>query len=263
MTLEPAYAAVVARPRDDAPRARFADLVAGTEPDTATFVRDQLALAQRRRAAGRADPAVERAARRLLAPPAAHDRRFDAARRLLDGTVPAWAQAFGFGRGFLERATVSGAWFAARGLELTSLAPIVDVTLTAVPADATELFDSPAWSHVRSLRFKGPPVTLAQVEALAASPYLAQLRGLDLASMDLPEAAAHTLARAPTLSHLRYVRADGNRFPDVNPTLDEQDGQAYGERPSVFAAQLRARYGDRPWLAGVVLEREPHPEAWG
>lgn len=263
MTLESAYAAVVAAPREDAPRARFADLAASPEPATAAFVRDQLATAVRRRSAGRRDREIERAARRVLAPPPVHEARFRRARALLAGTVPAWAEAWGYGRGFLERACVDAAWFAARGVELAAAAPIVDVVLTGLPHDATECFDSPAWAHARSLRFAGPPPTAAHVEALAASPYFGALRSLDLGGAGLPATAIYAVAASPTLRGLRYVRADGNAFPDVNPAQDEQDGQVYGARPSTFAAELRARYGPLSWLSGVPAEEEPPPETWG
>lgn len=259
--LDLAWRAVLAAPRDDAPRARFADLVASAEPDTASFVRTQLDLARRRRQKPRRDRQVERGA--VAAPPPRHEARFAAARALLDGTVPGWTQRLGYGRGFLERVTVDGAWFASRGSELLARAPIVDVTVHACPADPTELFDSPAWAHVRSLRFVGASLHLSQVECLCQSPYLGRLAVLDLSQMGLPLSALHAVIRAPLLARLRYLRADGNEFPDPNPTIDEQDGQSFGERASAFAEALRQQFGDRPWLAGIPQEAEPHPEALG
>ncbi len=259
--LDSAWRAVLASPRDDAPRARFADLVAASEPATATFVRGQLELARRRRQKARRDRQVERSA--LPSPPPQHEARFARALRLLDGTVPAWTQRLGYGRGFLERATVSGTWFASRGSELLALAPIVDVTVFACPADATELFDSPAWAQVRSLRFVGAPLDTSQVDAICQSPYLGRLAVLDMSQMGLPLSALHAVIRAPLLARLRYLRADGNEFPDPNPTVDEQDGQSFGERPSAFAESLRQQFGARPWLEGIPQELEPHPEALG
>jgi hypothetical protein len=264
MDLRTAFAAVCAEPREDGPRERFADLVAAAEPATASFIRDQLDLARRRRQHARRNREVERGAMRVAAPPPGHDARFARARELLEGTVPAWTQRFGFGRGFLEKATVDGAWFATRGTDLLAAAPVIDVAVHALPPDATACFDNPAWAQVRALHFVGPPITLAQVEALAASPYLVRLVWLDIAAARLPEAAIHAIAASPTLRALRYVRADGNGFPDPNPTLDEADGQVYGELRSAFGEALRARHGERPWLVpGVPAEAGPPPEALG
>lgn len=67
--LASAQAAVTVQARADAPRARFAELVSATEPDTAQFVRAQLMVAARRRAAGKRDREVEVEAKRRLAPP--------------------------------------------------------------------------------------------------------------------------------------------------------------------------------------------------
>lgn len=264
MQLASAHAAVIAQPREDAPRARFADLVAASEPATATFVRAQLAVAAKRRAAGKRDRAIEAEALRCSAPPPEQEARGSGVvARLLGGTVPVGFQRMEWGRGFLERITVDAAWFAQRGPELMAAAPILDVTLHNTPCDPEELFDSPAWAQVRSLRFVGPPPGMAIVTALARSPYLGRLAMLDISYARLPEAAIHLIAESKGLAGLRYVVASGNGFADVNRSLDEEDGVVYGERNSQFAAELAARHGARPWFNGVPCEREPRPETFG
>lgn len=264
MDLSLALAAVVARPRDDEPRLRFADLVAATEPATAAFVRAQVELARRRRLRPRRDRNVERGAVACGLPAPAHDARgLDRVATMLRGTVPDWAQRLAYGRGFVERATVSAPWFAERGTDLVALAPVIDLTVHDPPDDATELFDSPAWAQARSLRFSGRPPSPGTIRALVGSPYLSRLAVLDIAQAGLPGEAIELLAGAASLRGLRYLRAHGNEFPDPNPSLDEQDGQVFGERPSAFASQLRGRLGPLAWLDGIPQESEPHPEALG
>lgn len=258
-----AHAAVIASPREDAPRERFADLVAASEPATAAFVRAQLAVAVKRRNAGRRDRAVEAEARRCLAPPEAQDARgAQAVRRLLGSTVPAGAPALGYGRGFAERAVVDAAWFAGHGPDLMALAPVLDVTLHNSACDAEELFDSPAWAHVRSLRFTGPRPTAQMVTALASSPYLGRLAMLDLSFAGLPTDTIHTIAASRALKGLRYLVAPGNLFPDVNRTVDEDEGGPYGERESRFAQELAGRYGSKAWFNGIPSDLEPDPESF-
>ncbi len=251
MDLASAMAAVIGRPRDDAPRERFADLIAAPEPATAAFIRAQVDVARRRRHKPRPDRAVERSARSCGLPSPAHEERGLArVAALLDGTVPAWAQGLRYGRGFVETATVDGRWFEGHGSDLMALAPIIDVTVHNPPSDAEALFDSPAWTQVRSLRFSGSPPTIGTLRALSASPYLGNLTVLCIDQAKLPEAAIHLVAAAAGLRSLAYVRADGNQFPDVNPSQDEQDGAVYGEVPSAFAATLALKHGDRRWLKG-------------
>ncbi len=264
MDLSPALSAVTARPRDDEPRLAFANTVAASEPATAAFVRAQVELCKRRRQKPRRDRNVERGASACGLPSPAHDARgLDRVATMLRGTVPDWAQRLAYSRGFVERATVNAAWFAERGTDLVALAPVIDITVHDPPDDATELFDSPAWSQARSLRFSGRPPTLGTVRALVGSPYLSRLAVLDIAHAELSQEAIEWVAGASTLRGLRYLRAHGNHFPDPNPSLDEQDGQVFGERPSAFAAQLRARLGPLRWLDGIPQESEPHPEALG
>lgn len=258
-------AAVCADPRADAPRERFADFIARSEPATAAFVRAQLDLARRRRAAKTRDPEIERAAWSCGSPGEAHvARAYTPVVRLLSTSpTPAWAVPPAYGRGFVEACEVDGGWFALRGSELTALAPILDVCVHRLPRDATEFFDSPALINLRSIRFAGPPLAETQVQVLSASPYLARLCFLDLSRMELPRAALDALLCSNSLPSLRYLRTIGNRFPDINPTSDEEDGQVFGEIESNFAAELCAIHGPKPWLRGYSENRVPVSEAFG
>jgi hypothetical protein len=148
------------------------------------------------------------------------------------------------------------------GADLRTRAPVIDLVVRGLPAAAEAFFDRPALQGIRSLRFEGMPLSLLQVRALAASPFLRRLAWLDLAYMRLPPAAVEVLC-ASGLSALRYARLDGNAFPDVNPTLDEQDGVIYGVLPSNEAERVRRQHGDRAWLHGHPPERAPVPEAVG
>ena len=73
MDLASALTAVIGRPRDDAPRERFADLIAAPEPATAAFIRAQMDVARRRRQKPRPDRAVERSALGYAPPAEAFD----------------------------------------------------------------------------------------------------------------------------------------------------------------------------------------------
>ncbi len=159
---------------------------------------------------------------------------------------------------------MDGRWFEGHGSDLMALAPIIDVTVHNPPADAEALFDSPAWAQVRSLCFSGSPPTIGALRALAASPYLGNLTVLCIDQARLSESAIHLVAAAVCLRNLAYVRADGNQFPDVNPSQDEQDGCVYGEVPSAFAATLLAKYGALRWLLqGFPPGIDWHAESFG
>lgn len=81
--------------------------------------------------------------------------------------------------------------------------------------------------------------------------------------MDLPQVALDALLYSAGLGALRYVRAVGNRFPDINPQVDADNDQMYGEFSSSFAAKLRELHGEHRWLDGFSEARVPVPEALG
>lgn len=260
-TLSARHADILARPREDAPREAFAAAVAATDAEAAAFIRAQLDVARRRRAAVRPDREVERAARRCLAPPARHEARWGAPIVAWLSQAPPPHAPVGWGRGFVESATVEARWFLSFGAELRARAPVVDLVVRNLPRGADGFFESFALEGVRSMRFEGPPLTLSQLRSLAASPFLGRLAWLDLAYMQLPAGAPDVLF-APGLAGLQYVRLDGNACPDVNPSVDEEGGATFGERPSAEAARLRAIHGDRPWLRGHPPEHQPLPGAF-
>ena len=260
---DPLVEAVLADPRADAPRERFAVAIARSEPETASFVRAQLELARKRRACASRHPEVERAAWSCGVPDSRHTERGMSAllSLLAQSDRPKWAAAPGYGRGFVEACDVDGAWFSARGGELTHLAPILDLCVHRLPADAREFFDSPALIHLRSLRFEGPALTEAQVAALSESPYLGKLRVLDISHMQLQQSALEVLLQPSALPRLRYLRVVGNQFPDINPVA-HQEGREFGVVPSAFAETLCEKHGVRAWLSGFCEDDAPLPEAF-
>ena len=65
-------------------------------------------------------------------------------------------------------------------------APVLDVTLFTSAIDEVQLFDSPAWLQVRSLKFIGPSGRAPLIRALASSPHLSRLVELDISFNRLP-----------------------------------------------------------------------------
>lgn len=245
MIVQEAFAEAVSNPRDDAPRERFAAAlwVEGQE-SSADFVRCQLDRCRLRRRDLRWVAATEAAAA-ADGPPRHLDERFAA-------PIRGWRSAarVGWGRGLPERVTVNAIDVATDGETLRQRMPLCELTIRDYAAVGPTFFDLPVLAGLRSLAFVPSPFSLADVEALAASPMLTRLLSLGLANLDLPPEALDILARSPVLSRLRYARLDGNQFADPNA----------GD--PLEAAWLRTRHGARAWFDGFVLGTAPPSEAF-
>ncbi len=157
-SLEQAYAAILANPDDDAPRVRYAEIAGG---DRAEFIRKGISLRNVRRMGGisRADAEAMRAVASI------QDKHPE-----WGADVIPLVDAFEYGRGFVERVTLSAAGFLERAPIIFAKAPVIHATLTSA----------------RGL-----------CEALAASPYMERLRSLDLRRNKLGDAGVIALAGSP------------------------------------------------------------------
>jgi uncharacterized protein (TIGR02996 family) len=218
--------AVLARPLDDAPRHAYADAL-GADP-RAEFIRLQL------RSQGRGGSIAPRE-RELL------ERHRGAWLGDLAGIV----ENAGFSRGFVDFVAMDAKVFLTHHTALFAAAPLTDLGLNNA-GGLPELFAVPELSQLRALTLTGG-LTDADASALAACHYLSGLVRLDLRHNRITRAGLDAIAASPHLRNLRGLDVSGNPVPDPRPT-------PLGEWPdiiwqkSALHHELVARYGELPWL---------------
>jgi uncharacterized protein (TIGR02996 family) len=233
--LDALYEAVVAAPRDDAPRLAYADAVAATDPDRAELIRLQVALAGWRRTGPESTERTNASVRaRIL---------LDKHRGEWDANVRPLVTSCVFVRGFVEWVAIDAARFLATAPELYRTAPVLHLDLTGVKPVAAALFASPHLARIESLGLLRNELGDAEVALLAKSPYLRQLAWLNLNLNEIGEAGLEALAASDRLPRLGYVSLASNRVED--PTPRHADGY---DATSSVARALMAKYGPRDWL---------------
>jgi hypothetical protein len=248
-SLEGAYAEILAHPEEDAPRLRYAELVGG---DLASFIRVGL---------------IERDGRRegVHHGPAAQPMRPGPAEL---ASRPEWhldvlplVDAFEFGRGFIERVTLTAQAFLERASVIYAKAPVLHVQLTRAQGQCAALAASPHLARLRALDLSLNRLEDADAIALSASPHLAQLRWLELSKNAIDTAGVEALAAATRarLPRLRYLGLGLNRCRDpVDEWWQDENGVVnFSSRPE--GNLLESKYGPLPWVRfrGDVL---PDPE---
>jgi uncharacterized protein (TIGR02996 family) len=133
--------------------------------------------------------------------------------------VPDWARSgCHFDRGFVQWVRASAGDFTERAEELFRAAPITEATLRQPIPDAAALFARPELARLRVLKIDPDndrwPIKIGPAETalLAASPYLASLRKLDLEGNAIGDAGALAVARSPYLAGLELVDARDNHL---------------------------------------------------
>jgi uncharacterized protein (TIGR02996 family) len=187
--------AVLAAPDDDAPRLVYADwLDDHGDPARAAFIRAQVELARRP-----ADPS------RLLQLRQAEVSLLRANRDAWTAWVPSWAEARTFSRGFLEGIRAEAGDFIARSHEVRLRTPLGAVQLDGREELAAPVLRTPALDGLRSLTLS-VPVPAGAWEHLGGSPYLGQLRELNLNSKGPADELVSALIGSTSLPALRTLR---------------------------------------------------------
>lgn len=206
---------VIAHPHSLAAREALAEEWREANDPRAQFVSDQIDVYEGRYYPGDATR-VNRAVIRAIE----HHGR-DWAGELADVSTD-----FEFELGLVYGVAISVDTFVKRGTELIQVAPIVHVRLSP-PGDPTRVADVPALAQMRSLAFGGgPTINDEVVERLAASPYVAGLRGIDLARGNITHRSVPALMRLADQPGLIYIDVSGNPCASYIPS---QRAQRYDE----------------------------------
>jgi|SRR5215207_374871 len=242
------YAAILADPDSAELRLRYADAVAGTDPDHAELIR--LGLEK------------ERLGRQASPLPLEQSERY---RRLIRAIGPRIAadvaplvDEWRLRRGFVELVEMDAESFLTKGDEVYRRAPVRHVILTDAAGLTEALAASPLLGRLTSLVFTDSPIGDEGVEALVRSPHLRKLRYLSLDHTDVGLRGAEALAAADTLPELRYLDFSGNPIV-ITPQADGQDavsGEIVDIKYPGYGRRLLEKYGHRPWLTYT----SPDPE---
>lgn len=249
-SLDSIYAEILAHPEQDGPRLRYAEFVGG---DLAKFIRDGITLRDmRRKGLYGASVAPTKAALATLAKRHAE----------WGADVLPLVASLDFGRGFVERITLTAHDFLERAPAIFAKAPVLHAQLTRAHGQCAALAASPHLARLRSLDLSLNRLEDADAIALAGSPYLGQLRWLQLKQNEIDTAGLNALAAASKtqLASLRFLGLALNRCPDpVDRAIEDENGVITFE-PRDEGSELEAKYGPLAW---VHLQRDisPDPEA--
>jgi uncharacterized protein (TIGR02996 family) len=255
------HAAVIAVPRDDAPRLACADWYDANGSPRGEFIRAQLEVTNVRRRGGsmRAWSGAAAVARRwlddfplVLAAPLAP---FVDAKLIRDPIHI---------RGWHESIEIDGAAFVEYADALCRAAPILHLRVTGGGEAVRALAVAPVLGRFVSLGLRHQQLTDDDVIALARSPYLESLGWLDLAGNQLGRPALDALAdaRAPRLG---YVNWSQNAIDDPVDTMHVDGGEVLDAWPTRLGQELEAKHGALPWLHAPWRFRfgyPPFPDAF-
>jgi hypothetical protein len=239
------FRAILEAPNDDEPRAAWARAHHVEHPERARFVELGLAIARSRRGGVEAPEALRGEAGRLAT-------RFGAA----------WAgpaaelKIYDFRRGFVETVYGRPREVLAVAERLWGAQPVLDLHLLETADGLAELLAWPGLGRLRSLHVCGLGLRDRDAEAIASSPHLGGLRGIDLTNNDL--GADGFFAIAERLRALRWASFVNNRV--VDPLSQWLEAPEAGL--SDVGREAITRFGPIPWLETPVFgpHGPPFPE---
>lgn len=203
------YQAILDQPFLDAPRQALGDLLHGRGDPRGELIALQLRLAaEHRRGVTSAESAsiLERA--RAL---------YQEHKAAWQADLVGWCKGASFGRGFVERITISPADWLDGHEVILARAPVIAITIDRADRFA-ELAGHPSLRRVVALSAAGVPIGDAGALAIAGSPFLRQLRLLDLVGAGVG-AAGRAAVASPDLAELRWVGLDGPSAQLARPSL--------------------------------------------
>jgi uncharacterized protein (TIGR02996 family) len=166
-----------------------------------------------------------------------------------------WVDAFYFVRGFVGWIKLSARSFLDHGERILALAPVQHVDLTAVRDVDESLFESALLAGIRSLAMDRCGLYDLHLQMLAASPHVASLRWLSVADNHLTLAAGEAIAASPYLRDLRFAEFRGNPTDPVEQ-LGYDSGIVVSSWMPPEGRELETRFGPQAWLhRGVIRDR--------
>lgn len=241
------YAAVVAEPNSAEPRRALAAYYDGRGDPRGALIRLQLEIAAKA-ATGHRDGALLGKEHALLK---AHGRAWAA-------PLADLISGYKFHRGLIGEVTLPLDRFLDAAPTLFAAAPIQHVNLTAPRTRWAELLRSPHLARLSSLALERLALDDSDAQVIAKAEALRGLRWLSLANNRIGKPGVEALAASPWLANLPVLDLSNNPCdPIPRPAAHDLDGRVTAiERPPL-ANELVARYGARPWLANPE-----DPDAW-
>jgi uncharacterized protein (TIGR02996 family) len=249
--------AVLEHPDEDGPRLAYAEWAESQTEESirarAGFIRAQIAILRMD------DAAIDRGESYR------HETLSDRLRERYGvtwaGPIPAMAQNYAFGRGFVEYIRISARGFLDRAAELFAVAPIQHVDLTGVRDVTEELFASPYLARLRSLSMDRCGLYDIHLQMLAASVGANNLGWLSVTNNNIDMDGIEAIPNSPYLKKLRYVDLEGN---PVNPgeRVATESGVVIESWLPEPGKELESRHGYLPWLhyeGAVTRFRVPPP----
>jgi len=251
MATEPDFLrAVLAGPDADGPRLTYAAWC-DSQPDPglkarAEFIRWQLKAHQSRQP--QSEPALQAA------------KWLEVHRDPWLGELKGLASNVEYYRGFAERVTVAAKNWRDLSARIRRLAPVRHLDLTDVRGYFPDVIKSEAMRGVRSLMIRNQGLRDADLEALAESPFLEELRWLNITGNQATENGAAALAQSKSLPALKWVNFFGNPF-EPNERYSHDQGQVVESWMPEEAIALELRFGRLEWLrhpAAHLWDTEPN-----
>jgi hypothetical protein len=174
------------------------------------------------------------------------------------GRIAELVDAYRFHRGLVAEITISLDRFIELADELYQLAPIQHLNLRGPATRFRELVASPRFAQLVSVAFEGQP-SFGDTEAfaLAQSRYASRLRWIVLTRNAIGRLGVEALAASPYLANVIYLDLDGNPF---NPSPSVwSDGGVFSVEASPYAAELQRAYGRKVWLEPLYQQAEWWP----
>jgi uncharacterized protein (TIGR02996 family) len=222
-------AAIVANPDDDAVRLVYADWLDEQEAPTArqreamraraAFIRLEIEMAGMMTDNDRAPNDWEQP--RFRGVEAQAGELYNRFQRDWFGHLDQMAKERQTQRGFMDHIALPARMFIAHGEEIFRLAPTIrNVFIAPLGRNMPALAQCPALRHVRELVFFETPFRAKEAEALAGSPYLGNLKSLEIPYTDtrIGPRGARALAQAQTLTALECLDLGNHAIYDEGAT---------------------------------------------
>jgi uncharacterized protein (TIGR02996 family) len=228
---------VLEHPDDDGPRLDYAAYMTNRKDPRGEFVQIEVELARMDKDT---DPNYLPLAEAAYA-------KIDQHGPALAGPVAAMVDNYFFDRGFVELVELSVRRFLEIAPELYSRAPVRHLNLKGSRSFVPELFSSSMLDPIRSLDIGNWKLIDQDMEVLASSPHLKQLRWLSIADNLVGLPGAEALAASRNLPNLRYVVFTGN---PVNPSerYGSDSGYIVDSWMKDEGSLLEEKYGPIRWL---------------
>ncbi len=166
------------------------------------------------------------------------------------GRVAELVPRYRFYRGLVGDVHVPGERFFELVPQLLALQPIQAVHVTAPWGSLEDIARSPLIGKLTAIGFDGAETAFGDrcAIALANNPAAANLVVVWLASCAIGQAGVDALAASPYLANAKYLSLRHNPVDPTPRVVDDDTGNVEGYR-SPSAEALEAKHGARPWLA--------------